>query len=238
MKSSQNALCLEIMELDSPVFAEYTCSELKLVDCPNQKDNKLPDPHDMLTWNQEQRLVGFRNTYRSYDGSAFYANKKNILKLPKYKKTINNQNISFSLDNQTYHLNDYLKSQDVAGLMILKNGQIAYEYYKADNDDSTLWTSRSIAKSIVATLVGVAIKQGKITSLEDPIIKYLPDLKDTAWDKVTLRQLMQHTSGVEWDEDYTNPQSDFSQMTYCEVKDDPDACVYDLVKHAVTAQTL
>lgn len=211
--------------------AAYTCEQLNIVDCPNQIDQNLPDPHDMLTWNQEQRLIGFRNTYRSYDGTVFYVNKSQIQALTQYEKTINNQNVSFSLENKTYHLNDYLESQDVAGLIILKKGQIAYEYYKSDNDATTLWTSRSIAKSIVATLVGVAIKQGKITSLDDLIIHYLPDLKHTAWEKVTLRQLMQHTSGVEWGEDYTDPQSDFSKMTYCEVKSDPDACVYELVKN-------
>lgn len=231
MKLSKIALCFGALMMSGATFAAYSCEGLKLVDCPNQVDQQLPDPHDMLTWNQEQRLIGFRNTYRSYDGSVFYANKNNVLKLPKYKKTINNQNISFSLDNKTYHLNDYLQSQDVAGLMILKNGQIAYEYYKNDNDATTLWTSRSVAKSIVATLIGVAVKQGKIKSLDDPIIQYLPDLKNTAWEKVSLRQLMQHTSGVAWSEDYKNPESDFSHMTYCEVKADPDACVYELVKN-------
>ncbi len=63
---------------------------------------------------------------------------------------------------------------------------------------------RSVGKSVVSTLVGIAIQQGKIHSLDDLITVYEPELKGTAWDGVTLKQLIQHTSGVEWNEDYTD----------------------------------
>lgn len=86
-----------------------------------------------------------------------------------------------------------------------------------------------MGKSVVATLVGVAIKQGKIRSLDDLITQYEPDLKGTAWDGVTLRQLITHTSGVAWNEDYTNPKSDFAQLTECEAKPGTYACVRKLV---------
>ncbi|WP_434277992.1 serine hydrolase [Acinetobacter sp. CE-15] len=234
MKLSKITLFLGSIIMSSLAFAEYSCQELGLIDCPNQVDKQLPDPHDMLTWTPEQRVIGFRNTYRSYDGSAFHPDKNNILKLNKYEKPITNKKITYSIGSKKFHLNDYLKRQVVVGLIILKDGKIAYEYYKSDNDATTLWTSRSIAKSIVATLVGIAIKQGKIHSLEDPIIQYLPDLKGTAWEKVTLRQLMQHTSGVEWDENYKDPQSDFAKMTYCEVEKDPNTCVYENIKKVKT----
>lgn len=82
----------------------------------------------------------------------------------------------------------------------------------------------------MATLIGVAIQQGKIKSVDDPIIQYLPDLKGTAWEKVSLKQLLQHTSGVEWNENYKDPNSDFAKMTYCEAANNPDACVYKNVK--------
>ena len=76
---------------------------------------------------------------------------------------------------------------------------------------------------------GVAIKQGKIRSLDDLITQYEPDLKGTAWDGVTLRQLITHTSGVAWNEDYTNPKSDFAQLTECEARPGTYACVRKLV---------
>lgn len=230
MKIKKVTLLLGSLLASGITCAEYSCRELNLVDCPTPVDKQLPDPHDMLTWTAEQRVIGFRNTFRSYDGSVFHPDKKNILALPKLSKMITNNAIQYRVDQKTYHLNDYLKSQNVAGLIILKDGKIAYEYYGRGNNATTLWTSRSVAKSVVATLIGIAIQQGKIKSLDDPIIQYLPDLKGSAWEKVSLRQLMQHTSGVQWNENYKDPNSDFAKMTYCEVEQDPDACVYQNVK--------
>ena len=105
---------------------------------------------------------------------------------------------------------------------------MAWKYLAEGNTDTTLWTSRSVGKSVVATLVGVAIKQGKIHSLDDLITQYEPDLKGTAWDGVTLKQLISHTSG--WrNEDYTNPQSDFARLTECEARPGAYDCVRQLV---------
>jgi CubicO group peptidase (beta-lactamase class C family) len=133
------------------------------------------------------------------------------------------------VNGKTYSLQDYLQRQNVSGMLVLKDGKIAWKYLGQGNTDATLWTSRSVGKSVVATLVGVAIKQGKIHSLDDLITQYEPDLKGTAWDGVTLGQLITHTSGVAWNEDYTNPKSDFAQLTECEARPGTYACVRKLV---------
>ena len=86
-----------------------------------------------------------------------------------------------------------------------------------------------MGKSVVSTLVGIAIQQGKIHSLDDLITVYEPELKGTAWDGVTLKQLIQHTSGVEWNEDYTNPQSHFARLTQCEAQPGAYDCVRKIV---------
>jgi len=112
---------------------------------------------------------------------------------------------------------------------VLKNGKIAYKYLGEGNTDHTLWTSRSVGKSVVSTLVGIAIKEGKIKSLNDLITDYEPDLKGTAWEGVTLRQLIQHTSGVAWNEDYTNPESDFAHLTQCEAQPGTYDCVRKII---------
>ncbi len=230
MKLSQIGTALFGVFMSFNVWANYSCEQLNLTDCPTPVDQKLPDPHNMLTWTSQDRVIGFRNTFKSYDGTVFKPNKNNIYALDRYKKQIKNRDITYQVDGKDYHLNDYLKSQDVAGLIILKNGKIALEYYGKGNNPTTLWTSRSVAKPIVTTLIGVAVQQGKIKSLDDPIIHYLPDLKGTAWSDVTLKQLLQHTSGVQWNENYQDPKSDFAQMTYCEASPNPTDCVYQLVK--------
>jgi CubicO group peptidase (beta-lactamase class C family) len=138
--------------------------------------------------------------------------------------------LHYEMDGQRYCLSDYLRRQSVTGLLVLKNGHVAYEYYASGNTRSTLWTSRSVAKSVVSILVGMAVKEELIHSLSDPIINYLPDLKGTAWEGVTLKDLLQHTSGVAWNEKYADPSSDFSALTQCEAGSSAYPCVLQLVR--------
>ncbi|MDR5667904.1 serine hydrolase, partial [Burkholderia cenocepacia] len=77
--------------------------------------------------------------------------------------------VSYEVHGKRYTLKDYLKHQDVAGLLVLKDGKIAYKYLGDGNTDTTLWTSRSVGKSVVSTLVGVALREGKIKSLDDRV---------------------------------------------------------------------
>ena len=80
----------------------------------------------------------------------------------------------------TRNLQDYLKRENVSGMLVLKDGKVARKYLAEGNTDTTLWTSRSVGKSVVSTLVGIAIQQGKIHSLDDLITVYEPELKGTA----------------------------------------------------------
>ncbi|MGP2962334.1 serine hydrolase domain-containing protein [Serratia ureilytica] len=201
------------------------CAGTELSACPAPFDTQLPDTHKMLTWSQSDRVIGFRNDYRNYAGDVFHHG--NAAPLVAAAKPLTDA--SYRVNGKTYHLQDYLQRQNVSGMLVLKDGKIAWKYLGQGNTDTTLWTSRSVGKSVVATLVGVAIKQGKIRSLDDLITQYEPDLKGTAWDGVTLRQLITHTSGVAWNEDYTNPKSDFAQLTECEARPGAYACVRKLV---------
>ena len=65
-----------------------------------------------------------------------------------------------------------------------------------------------MAKSVTSTLVGAAVKDGYIKSLDDKVTRYIPGLRGSAYDKVSVRQLLTMTSGVKWNEDYTDPKSD------------------------------
>ncbi|MRS16551.1 serine hydrolase [Enterobacteriaceae bacterium RIT691] len=217
------ALCLG-MTLQAS--AANDCGVPQLTACPAPADATLPDVKDMLTWNQQQRVIGFRNDYRSYAGDVFKAS--NPQPIPVMTRSLTAATYDYL--GHRYTLQDYLKRNDVTGMMVIKDGKVAYQYYSHGNTPTTLWTSRSVGKSVVSTLVGIAVKEGKIASLDDEIVKYNPDVKDTAWEHVTVRQLMQHTSGVTWNEDYTNPQSDFAKLTQCEANKDTYACVNALVK--------
>ncbi|MGF2439141.1 serine hydrolase domain-containing protein [Enterobacter ludwigii] len=217
-----------VISLCSGLFAPVAlaaCDGTDLNTCPAPFDKQLPDTHKMLTWSQADRVVGFRNDYRNYAGDVFHHG--NATPLPSAEKPLTDAR--YQVNGKTYNLQDYLKRQNVSGMLVLKDGKIAWKYLGEGNSDTTLWTSRSVGKSVVSTLVGVALKEGKIRSLDDLVTQYEPDLKGTAWDGVTLKQLITHTSGVAWNEDYTNPASDFAQLTECEAKPGTYDCVRKLV---------
>lgn len=209
--------------LSSPAMA--ACEGTELTACPAPFDTMLPDTKTMLTWDQAERVIGFRNDYRNYQGDVFHHGKSVPLVAAEKPLT----QASYQVNGKQWTLQDYLKRQNVSGMLVLKDGKIAWKYLGAGNTDTTLWTSRSVGKSVVSTLVGVALKEGKIHSMDDLVTQYEPDLKGTAWDGVTLKQLIQHTSGVAWNEDYAHPQSDFARLTQCEAHTGTYDCVRTLV---------
>ena len=87
------------------------------------------------------------------------------------------------------------------------------------------WTSFSVAKSFTSTLVGAAIKDGKIHSLEDKVSQYIPGLKGSAYDDVSVRQLLTMSSGVKWNEDYEDPNADVARFNKAEPEAGMDATV-------------
>lgn len=111
-----------------------------------------------------------------------------------------------------YSLADFRERYRVAGMLIVKRGQIVYEHYAYGHSAETKWTSWSVAKSVVSLLVGAAIHDGHIGSLDDLASHYLTALAGGPYAGVTLRQLMQMRTGVAWNEDYLDPDSDVRTM--------------------------
>lgn len=106
----------------------------------------------------------------------------------------------------------FIAKQNVAGLIVLHDGKVRLERYARGYGPEGRWTSFSVAKSFTSTLVGAAIKDGYIKSVDDPVTDYIPELKGSAYDGVTVAQLLTMTSGVKWNEDYTDPNSDVARM--------------------------
>ena len=121
-------------------------------------------------------------------------------------------NIRFKSGGKDYDLFDYLADNRVAGLLILKDGKIAFEDYELGARPVTRWASFSMAKSVSSTLVGAALQQGAIPSIDVPISRYVPKLKGGGYEGVSIRNLLQMASGVKWNETYTDPHSDVSKL--------------------------
>ena len=109
-------------------------------------------------------------------------------------------------------LDAYLSAQRMAGLLIVHDGQVRLERYGLGFDSAGRWTSFSVAKSITSMLVGAALREGHIRSMDDKVSDYIVQMKGSAYDEVSIRQLLTMTSGVRWNEDYANPDSDVARF--------------------------
>jgi len=151
----------------------------------------------------------FRNIDRLFATGAVRQGGK-VLPLPAAQKPL--ENFKFESNGKPYDLYDYVSLNRVSGLLVIKDGKIAHENYQLGNTEDTRWMSMSVVKSITATLVGAAIQDGHIKSIDDLIVQYLPELKGSAYDGVSVRNLLQMASGVGWNETYTDPKSDRRRM--------------------------
>jgi len=115
-----------------------------------------------------------------------------------------------------------------AGVMVYKGGTVRFEDYALGFAPEQRWTSFSVAKSFTSTLLGAAVADGFIADLDDPVTTYVPELAGTSYDGVTVRQIATMTSGVAWNEDYTDSKSDVAQMNRFVVEFGPDAMIEQL----------
>jgi len=144
---------------------------------------------------------------------------KNVRELPKAKMPL--KNVRFEAGRKHYDLFDYLALNRVAGLLILKNGEVVLEDYELGIGPETHWPSYSMAKSATSTLIGAALLDGSISSLDDPVTQYVPALKGGAYEGVSVRNVIQMASGVKWDETYTDPRSDRRKLLEIQLQQKP-----------------
>src|SRR5438876_1217848 len=90
-----------------------------------------------------------------------------------------------------------MKRNAVTGFLVLKDNQIIYEQYLHGANQHSRFLTNSVGKSITSTLVGIALEEHKISSIDDPIIKYLPELSDSGFNRATLKQALEMATGVD-----------------------------------------
>jgi len=162
------------------------------------------DPKDsLLFWSDERRSAAFRSMDTLFPGLdvAPSANPRVLAKA------------SRPLPAATQaELRAFMAETHAAGLMVLRDGKVVFEDYAMGFGPEGRWTSFSVAKSFTSTLLGAAIRDGKISSIDTPVTAILPELAGTAYDGVTVGQVATMTSGVAWNEDYADPNSDVAKM--------------------------
>jgi len=180
----------------------------------------LPTDSDVLSWRQHQRRAAFR----AMDRMPLWAKASIITPSPSPLP------LPLGEPLEIPGIDEYMARQNTAGLVILQDGKIRFERYGLDFDASGRWTSFSVAKSFTSTLVGAAIQDGHIDSLDDKVSRYIPGLRGSAYDEVTIRHLLTMSSGVRWNEDYEDPSSDVAKFNKAKPEDGLDATVSYLRK--------
>jgi CubicO group peptidase (beta-lactamase class C family) len=123
----------------------------------------------------------------------------------------------------TFDIYDYVSRNRVAGLLVMKNDEVLLEHYDLGINAATCWLSMSMAKSFSTTLVGAAIQDGYIQSVDDPLTRYLPEFAGSAYEGVSVKTLIQMTSGLCWSDDQTDANSERRKMLALQVGQEPGA---------------
>lgn len=119
---------------------------------------------------------------------------------------------SFSFEGQVITIPDWREERQHTAMVVLKNGEIAYEDYFLGTKDTDLRISWSMAKSVLSTSFGIAVQDGLIADLDAPVTDYVPSLTGTAYETATIRNVLNMASGVEFNEDYLDFSSDINRM--------------------------
>lgn len=129
----------------------------------------------------------------------------------------------YESDGEKRDIAEFMRRYRAAGLLILKRGEVVCERYALGQTRETPWISFSMAKSISSTLVGAAIEDGLIASLDEPVVRTVPELRGSAYEGVTIRNVLQMSSGVRWNETYLDPHSDRRRLLTLQASEEPGA---------------
>jgi CubicO group peptidase (beta-lactamase class C family) len=176
----------------------------------------VPTNRDLLFWSVPQRDAAFR----ALDRLPVLAKVRTVAAGPTPLPLPAGPPLKLPLDVQAY-----MAGQRSAALAIVHDGKLRLERYGLEFDGAGRWTSFSVAKSITSTLVGAALRDGHIRSMDDKVSDYIPAMKGSAYDEVSIRQLLTMTSGVRWNEDYADPKSDVALFNKHQPEDGVDALV-------------
>lgn len=182
---------------------------------------QFPTNRDVLFWKVPQRDAAFR----ALDRLPFLARHRVVPASGTPSPLPPGPPLALPLD-----VDAYMQGQRSAALLVLHQGTVRLERYGLGFDAAGRWTSFSVAKSITSTLVGAAVREGHIKSMDDKVSDYISEMKGSAYDDVSIRQLLTMTSGVQWNENYADPNSDVARFNNHQPEEGVDALVSYLRK--------
>jgi len=162
----------------------------------------------MLSWTPEQTIVNFRRADQIFAAHTIHRG-ATARALPRAAVQIDPV-VTPSDGSPAVSIAQLMDAERISGVIAVKDGEIILERYAYGRGPDDRWLSMSVAKSITTTLIGAAVKDGLIHSIDDRVVRYIPELKGTAFEGVTILNLMTMSSGVRWNEDYIDLTSDIA----------------------------
>jgi CubicO group peptidase (beta-lactamase class C family) len=169
------------------------------------------------------KAVRLYNLANLYDEDSIASNFINIDKIFTVSEPIPAAERPYTFDKKAYelpetyffegeekNLQEALDHFKTDGLIVLHNGNMLYENYWNGNSVSSKHIAFSVSKSFLSALIGIAVGDGLIDSIEDPVTKYIPDFNGTGYEGVRIKDILQMSSGVKFNEDYADPKSDIN----------------------------
>ena len=162
----------------------------------------------LTMFDEDRRVENFRNMQKLFPS-------KPILAATEPYHFQENQiplNISYSFLGEVHQMWKFLERISTTGLLIIKDDVIVCEKYFLGESKTSKHTSWSVAKSFISALIGIAINEGCIDSVNDPITKYVPELENSAYNNVPIKHILQMSSGVKFNEDYDDKNADINKL--------------------------
>ncbi len=118
------------------------------------------------------------------------------------------------IKRKTYTFEEALEKSGTVAFLVIRNDSLLYEKYFERYDEASIIPSFSVAKSFVSALVGIAVAEGHIKSVEEPVTRYLKDLDEEKFGRITIEHLLDMRSGIRYNEGYLNPFGDVAKYYY------------------------
>ena len=163
---------------------------------------------NVLLYPNADRRVAFAHTNAWMPTRPLYPSTSPYARKTKIDDSLSS--FTYTVDGESFTVADLLSRQPLMGMAVVDGNTIKLEHYAADHGPESVWISFSVTKSFTSTLIGAAIKDGFIGSVDDKVEDYLPRLKGSDYGRVTLKNILQMSSGIAWNEDYADPESDVS----------------------------
>ena len=184
----------------------------------------LPDADDFLLWPPCLQSHGYRIVDKLFATRAVRRG-EHANPIPRGRELA----LTYRSGDEERTVAQLMDRNAIAGLLVIKDGRIALERYGLGLQPGDRWSTMSMVKSMTAMLVGAAIAEGFLKSVDDRVTDHLPQLLGSAYDGVTVRQLLTMSSGVAWREDYADRSSHVNQYSRLLAAKKPGG-VLDLLK--------